>query len=62
MNNTNLTEEQDSQYDIKDFTWFQFDLPVSMEDTNQTQKVEQAEPFETRFFFEYLLRHSWRKK
>ena len=64
INNTNLTEEQDPQYDIKDFTWFQFHLPVSMEDkdTNQTQKVEEAEPFETRFFFEYLLRHIWRKK
>ena len=62
MNNTNLTEEQDSPYDIKDFTWFQFNLPVRTEEIKPTPKVEEAEPFETRFFFEFLLRHSWRKK
>ena len=55
MNNTNLTEEQDSHYNMKDFTWFQFYLPpVTTEEIKPTPKVEEAEPFETRYFFEFL--------
>ena len=38
MNNTSLDEEQDSQHDIKDFAWFQFNFPVRTEDKDIKQK------------------------
>lgn len=64
MNNTSLDEEQDSQHDIKDFAWFQFNFPVRTEDKDikQKSKIEEPEPIETRFFYEFILRHSWKKK
>ena len=57
-----MNEEQDSQHDIKDFTWFQFHYPVRPENIQKTSKIEEAEPFGTNFFFEFILRHSWKKK
>ena len=57
-----MNEEQESQYDIKDFTWFQFHFPVTTENIQQTSKKEEAETFETKFFLEYILRFSWKKK
>ena len=59
-----MNEEQESQYDIKDFTWFQFyfPVPVTTENIQQTSEIEEAEPFETKFFLEFLLRHGWKKK
>ena len=64
MNNTSLDGEQDSQHDIKDFAWFQFNFPVRTEDKDikQKSKIEELEPIETRFFYEFILRHSWKKK
>ena len=63
MNNTNLNEEQESQSHIKDFTWFQFHFPVTTEKIQQTSTIEEPEPFETKFFLEFILRYnSWKKK
>ena len=57
-----MKEEQDSQHDIKDFTWFQFHYPVTTENIQQISKIEEADPFGAKFFFEFILKHSWKKK
>ena len=58
----NEEQESQSQYNIKDFNWFQFHFPVTTENIKTTSKMEEAEPFTKRFFLEFILRHSWKKK